>query len=282
MTARAFDSYWSSLQEEVAETGGQPARVADLPLRSTEGSTGYGVTLESTGGFRVFAYYSVPDGDGPFPGLFMVPGYGSVVGVPPYERRQRYAVLALSARGQRLSDEKYAAAYPGLLTDSIDDPDAYPFRGIVADCLRAVDFLTERNEVDSSRLAVSGGDLAFITAALRPRFSAALIDSPVMFRDSSNRFSSTTVYPLEEINDYLRAHPDRADAVRSTLGLFDPLGFADRVTGRVLATCSEADRGIVQPLVDAVGDGAELRVKTGRGHVDHSAEEEWLLAAVGG
>ena len=281
MTTRTFDSYWSSLEEEVAEIADRPARVADLPLRSTEHSTGYGVTLESTGGFRVFAYYSVPNGEGPFPGLFMAPGYGSVVHVPPYERRRHYAVLTLCARGQRLSDEKYAAAYPGLLTDSIDDPDAYPFRGVVADCLRGIDFLIGRDEVDSSRLAASGGDLAFITAALRPQASAALIDSPVLFRDSSNRFESTSEYPLEEVNDYLRAHPERAEAVRDTLRLFDPLGFAGRVEGRMLVTCSEGDRAIVKPLVDAVGEGAELRIKTGRGYIDHTAEEEWLRAAVG-
>ena len=276
-----FDNYWRSLEEEVSKAGGHRAVVTEMPLRSTEGSTGYNVWMHSTGGFKIFAHYSVPKGDGPFPGLFMAPGYGSVVAVPSYERRQHFVVLALSARGQRLSDDKYASEYPGLLTDRIEDPYSYPYRGMVADCLTAIDFLRGRPEVDSSRLGISGADLAFIAAGLRSEFSAALIDSPVLFRDTSSRFSVTTTYPLEELNDYLRAHPDQTSSVRSTLELFDPLNFTDRIKCKVFVTCSEGEKGFVNTLVGALGDRAEFRIKTGRGYLDHVAEEAWLKAAVG-
>ena len=46
-------------------------------------------------------------------------------------------------------------------------------------------------------------------------------------------------------------------------------------------TCSEGEKGFVNTLVGALGDRAEFRIKTGRGYLDHVAEEAWLKAAVG-
>lgn len=55
------------------------------------------------------------------------------------------------------------------MTEGIDDPDTYIFRSIVADWLRAVDYLLTRPEVDLSRLgAIQRGNLSLLTAALRP------------------------------------------------------------------------------------------------------------------
>src|SRR5207244_1455461 len=87
-----------------------------------------GVKMTSLGDYRLFAYYSVPNGAGPFPAIYHAPGYASVVQVPPYEERRRHAGLSVCARGQRLSDRPYAAAFPGLLTDHIDYVRAQPDR----------------------------------------------------------------------------------------------------------------------------------------------------------
>src|SRR6185437_4114688 len=42
--------------------------------------------------------------------------------------------------------------------------------------------------------------------------------------------SLTHSYPYEEINDYLRLHPDREPALRATLNYFDGVNFASRIT----------------------------------------------------
>ena len=94
----------------------------------------------------------MPAGPGPFPGLLLTPRYGSVNHLPAYDDRERYAVLQIMHRGQRLADQPFAAAYPGLLTHGIDDPATYVYRGIVADCLRGAEFLLARPQVDRARL----------------------------------------------------------------------------------------------------------------------------------
>lgn len=281
MTRPDFTEYWSGVAEEVAKAKGEKAEVSELPIRSTGGSTGYAVTIIGTGGYRLFAWYSVPRGRGPFPALLQTPGYGSVVGVPAYEPRQKYVVLALCHRGQRKSDKPYAASYPGLLTDGIDNPDKYVFRDIVADCLSVFDFLLSRREVDKKRIAVTGNDLAYMTAGLRPQTSAVLVTGELLFRAVGERRTRTSEYPIEEFNDYLRTFPRRRDAVEATLGLFDPLGFASMVKAKVMISCAAPAKGYAAPLAKLVRQG-DLRVAEGRGHTDHVAEEKWIDGALAG
>lgn len=277
-----FASYWQDVDRELASSRKAAPVVEEMPLRSTEGSTGYGVTITSLGGYRVFAWYSVPHGAGPFPAVFQAPGYGSVVHVPPYERRQKYVVLALCHRGQRRSDSPYAAKYPGLLTDGLEDAGKCVWRGIVADCLASVDFLLSRPEVDKSRLAATGNDLAYITAGLRPQIGSVLVTGELLFRDTINRIPKVHDYPLEEFNDYLRTYPDRRAAVQGTLAAFDPLGFAGRLKAKTLISCGLAAKNYAGTLATALGRNGHVRISTGLGYTDHAAEECWLDGALAG
>ncbi len=199
-----FDAYWDAVDRELAAYPAAP-ELEVLPLRTTDDATVFSVRLTSIGPYRIFGYYSVPVGDGPFPALLQTPGYGSVNHVPAYELRQRYVVLTIMHRGQRLADQPFAASYPGLLTLGIDDPATYVYRGIVADCLRGADFLLSRSEVDAGRVGVIGGDLALIVAARRPEVAAVQASGLLHYRmlESARR---TREYPVEELNDYLRVY----------------------------------------------------------------------------
>ena len=97
-----------------------------LPLRSTEFATLYGVRLTSLGPYRLFGYLSLPAGHGLFPAIYYAPKYQSVLEIIPQGtanlQRSRYVTFSLASRGQRNADTPYAAMFPGLLTDRIDDP----------------------------------------------------------------------------------------------------------------------------------------------------------------
>lgn len=202
-----FEAYWLAVDEELAALPATPV-LTPAPARSTVDFTAYDVRLTSIGPYRIFGFLSVPAGDGPFPGLVQTPRYGSVNQPPHYRDRLRYAVFTVMHRGQRLADEEFQAEYPGLATLGIADPLSYVYRGIVADCLRGSEFLRSRPEVDPDRVAVTGDDLALITAARRPGFAAALSTGPPEIAG--------------EIADYLRVHPEQADRVRHTGSFFDP------------------------------------------------------------
>ena len=274
----AFDSYWSALDQDLARYPAAP-ELEPLPLRSTDFATVSALRLTSIGPYRIFGYYSVPHGDGPFPGVLVTPRYGSVNHLPHYDDRRRYATLVLMHRGQRLADQPFQAAYPGLLTLGIDDPATYIYRGIVADCIRGAEFLFARREVDQERLAIVGDDLALITTARRPHFIAAQIGG-LMFYRMLEACGRTESYPLEEINDHLRAYPERRAAVADTLRFFEPQHHAARVTATTLLALGDpgtlAGPEWLAPLSTALRDRVQHYTLTHEGGTDSDRLDAWL------
>jgi cephalosporin-C deacetylase len=266
-----FDEYWDTVDAELAALPARPV-LDRVPRRCTADFTGYEVRLTSLGPYRIFGYLSVPTGAGPFPGLLTTPRYGSVNNPPHYNDRLRYVTLTIAHRGQRTADSPYAAAYPGLLTDGIADAQGYVYRGIVADCLRAAEYLTGLPDVDTSRVAVVGDDLALLTAARRPVFAALQLTGALLHRGAERAGAD---YPAAEFGDHLRAHPGDADAVRRTLAFFDAERHAPAVTA--------AARVEVPGPLSALGErlGAEAYVLTHRGQADNDAADAWLAGRFG-
>ena len=266
-----FEAYWAGVDAELAALPARPV-LERIPRRCTADFTGYEVRLTSIGPYRIFGYLSVPTGDGPFPGLLTTPRYGSVNNPPHYNDRLRYVTLTIAHRGQRTADSPYAAAYPGLLTDGIADAAGYVYRGIVADCLRAAEFLTGLPQVDISRVAVVGDDLALLTAARRPVFDALQLTGALLYRGAEQ---SDADYPAAEFGDHLRAHPGDAEAVRRTLAFFD----AERHAPAVTAATRVEIPGPLSVLAERLG--AERYVLTHRGQADNDAADAWLAGRFG-
>jgi len=280
-------TYW---RETLAELARYPAcpELEAIPLRSTAFATLYGVRLTGVGPYRLFGYLSIPSGGGPFPAIYYAPKYQSVLEIIPQGtanlQRSRYVVFALAGRGQRNADSPYAAMFPGLLTDGIDDAATYVLRSIVADSVRGLEFLSSRREVDSTRVVVVGNDLALITAALGSG-ATHVVAAPALFYKTAELAARTPTYPLEEINDYLRAFPARAEAVRRTLAYFDLRAFAPRASASTLlmagAPGSLLDAQALKPLVDALPGGATVHESEQSTYRDGLYSERWIAAQCG-
>ncbi len=276
-----FNEYWQNVQDELAALH-MAAELTELPIRSNAHGTVFGLKLTSLGAYRIFAYYCVPNlphGAGPFPCVVHLPRYGSVNHIPPFEERQQFVSVQLCHRGQRLADSPYAAAYPGLLTDGLDDPMRYIFRGIVADCVRMMDFIFTRSEIDQSHISLVGNDLALMTAALRPNIDS-VIAHPELFYNAAEVAPTTRGYPLEEINEFTNFYADKAEAARRTLAYFDPLHFAPRIRATTLLV-SGTERDVFTPercapLATALGGPVEQRIATHSSYRDGVFEAQWL------
>ena len=253
-----FDQYWKKVEDELASI--QPAAErTELHLRSAPEAKVYGLKLTSLDHYRIFAYFCVPSGKGPFPVIYRLPNYGSVVHIPPFEERCKYISVALCHRGQRLSDQPFAAKYPGLLTSGIDSKLNYIYRSIVADCLRVMDYLVSCDDVDSQKISLVGGDLALFTAALRDSASV-LFYTPSMFYKALLKAKATQNYPLEEFNDYLRSFPESINQISQTLAYFEPMNFASRVKSEVML------------MEESEGDANDLAVSFER-EIEHSGSK---------
>ncbi|MEX1020097.1 MAG: acetylxylan esterase [Litorilinea sp.] len=273
-----FSAYW---EKTLAELDALPVapQVTAVPMRSSPESTLYEVRMTSTGPYRILAYYSVPnEGEGPFPVVYHAPGYGSVVHIAPFAERAKYVTVALRHRGQRLADQPFKAAFPGLLTTGIESPDSYVYRGIVADCCRVMDFLATREEVAQDKIAVVGNDLALFTAALRPQVDA-LYCSPSLFYAASQLAPQTSAYPVEELNDYARYYPEKAQAMWDTLAYFEPAYFAPQVKADTVIVNGES--AALQPLVKAFGGSVETYASQHSGFLDGVVQATWLAERYG-
>ena len=283
----AMHDYWQPTLDELSHCPARP-EIEPLPLRSTAFATLYGVRLSSVGPYRLFGYLSIPKGAGPFPAIYYAPKYQSVLEIIPQGtanlQRSRYVTFSLAGRGQRNADSPYAAMFPGLLTDGIDDAASYPFRGIVADSIRGLEFLLTRREVDQARVVVAGNDVALITAALGKGATHAVM-APALFYRTAELAPKSQAYPLEEINDYLRLHPGRAEAARRTLANFDLVGLAPRVTAATLvmagAPGSLLDAAALRPLTAALKGPVTVYESQQSLYKDGLYSERWMAERCG-
>lgn len=265
-TSSGLDDFWKRVNEELERTPANPEAHRNAFYSEPECDC-YEVHYFSLADYRLFAWLSVPKGQGPFPGIIVMPDYDSTVTLTLntwLHLRAEAVILQVTHRGQRRSDAEFEARYPGLLTEGLESAHTYVMRGIYADALRAVDFLAERPEVASQPIATTsrplgrglGGSLALIAAAFRPRVTVVAPDTPMMIGPAALPLVRT--YPLDEINDYLRAYPDRRAAVTTTLELYDVLAIAGKVIQPVLLNVGLKDRGQCPP---PLGDELARRLR---------------------
>ena len=203
-----------------------------------------------------------------------LPGYQMDPPIPKEWARKGYIALSVAPRGKLRSNRQFNPGYPNLLTHNIVDRHTYAYRGFYVDTWRGIDVLLSRPEVDGSRIGVAGssqgGGLVITTAAMRPEVRAAAAGVPYLcgFMDA---IELTHTYPYEEINDYLRLHPDRRAEVEATLAYFDGINFADKITCPIVVNIGLQDN-VCPPetgyaLFDRIGAGdKQLYPYDGHGH----------------
>jgi cephalosporin-C deacetylase len=227
-----FDQFW---QDTLAETARHPlnASVERDAMRSTDDVDVFDVRYDSYLGVRIACWYCRPaKRAGKLPALIHVPGYVSEPMLPKASAREGYCALSVAPRGKLRSNAQFNPGYPGLLVENIVDRNTYSYRGFYVDAFRAVDFLLGRDDVDHSRIGITGssqgGALTIVTAAMRHEITCAAAGAPYLcgFMDAAKLTHS---YPYQEINDYLRLYPEREEQVRRTLDYFDGINFAPKI-----------------------------------------------------
>jgi cephalosporin-C deacetylase len=237
-----LDAFWSATLAESAQAPlNADVRLTDYPA---VGARVYEVMYDGWRGARICGWYIVPDRPGPYPALVQYHGYSGWKQDAHHYLMwalQGYAIFAVDVRGQS-GNSSDPADYPGghvtgWMTMGILDPASYFYRGVYMDCVRAIDFVASREEVDASRLGVmgmsQGGGLTLAAAALDSRPILAMPEMPYLCH-YKRAVDMAVRNPYLEISEYIRRWPNRDAQVWRTLSYFDNLNLADRITCPVL------------------------------------------------
>lgn len=282
-----FDAFWTAIMRDADAIPLNPS-IVPVPLRSTPSVEIFEIGYDSLDGVRIAGWYCRPAAAvlaPPYPGLLIMPGYVSEPTLPKSWAKKGYAAIGVAPRGKLRSNSQFNPGYPGLLVHDIVDRNSYSYRGFYVDAARAVDFILTLPEVDHSRIGIQGGSqggaLTVTTAALRSNVvTCGAAGAPYLcgFMDAA---SLTHSYPYEEINEYLRHHPERKQAVTDTVAYFDGLNFAPSITCPMLISVGLAD-DVCPPetgynLYEALAGPKEIHAYP---RCAHDAGSHWEMANI--
>jgi len=203
------------------------------PEGNTETHELFQVEMHSLGGIRVRGWYQRPKAEGNHPALLRVPGYTQAM--LPFEMNEPIAVFSFNIRAHGNSQQDVSGWPADYRVRDLDDKEGYFYQGAYCDCVRAVDFLVSREEVDVRRIGVTGGSqgggMSLATAALDQRISLCAPDIP--FLCNWERYFKTTYWP--DMDKWVDAKPNRSrEKMLRTLSYFDNLNLVNRIKCPVL------------------------------------------------
>ena len=258
---QAVSDFWNATRAILSETA-VDAALTECPERSGREYETWNVGLNSYGGQRLRGFYTVPrhaPASGKFPGMLAVPGYGGAKEIPYHVVMHGFAVLTLFpwAQGESIAEGDLPAGATKL-TYNVTDKDTYYYRAAYMDCVRGVDFLVKRDEVDGNRIGMwsrsQGGGFTLATAALDHRLAAAVAEEPFLCNYPVAIDIDTR--PYHELRSHVQEHPEQRQAMLDTLRYFDTLTLADAIACPTLVNIGMADSTCpyetVMPVFDRI------------------------------
>jgi cephalosporin-C deacetylase-like acetyl esterase len=239
-----FEEYWLRARRELDAVAPQFQLTRQDEL-CTETKEIYLLEMRSLGNILVRGWYSKPLKEGTYPAILHVQGYSSNMVPQGMYQGEDMVALALNIRGHGNSQDHVNPGFPGYLQHHVDDKDLYIYRGAYMDCVRAVDFLYSREEVDTTRVAVEGGSqggaLSFATAALdNHRIDLCVPHVPFLsdFRD----YFQVAGWPAGEFQQYFKEHPGiPEDKIYENLSYIDIKNLAPWIKAPVLMSIGLKD-----------------------------------------
>ncbi len=240
-----FDDYWERARRELDAVSPQFKLIRQDDY-CTDTREVYLLEMRSLGNILVRGWYMRPVKQGVYPAILHVQGYSSGKVPGNLYQGDDMVSLALNVRGHGNSCDHVDPGFPGYILYNVDDRETYIYRGAYMDCIRAVDFLYSRAEVDTSRVAVEGGSqggaLSFATAALdNERIDLCAPHVPFLsdFRD----YFKVASWPSGEFFEYFNQHPEiPQDSIYKNLSYIDIKNLAPWIKSPVFMAIGLMDK----------------------------------------
>ena len=287
-----FAEFWQRAKAELATVDPQ-YKLIRIDSLCTEKQNVYLVEMRSLGNALIRGWYRVPVRPGRYPAIMQVQGYSSVM-VPSYVNYGDDIIgFGLNIRGHGNSRDDVNPGFPGYILYNLEDKEKYIYRGAYMDCVRAVDFLCSRPEVDASRIAVEGasqgGALTFATAALN-NDRIAVCAPQVPFLSDFRDYFKVAVWPGNEFVELIDQKKKLTwDEAFYTLSYFDIKNLAPMIKAPMLMGAGLMDE-VCPPHINFAAYNLVTAEKkyivypnAGHGLPDHfyTAKMDWIRSKLG-
>lgn len=287
-----FDEFWQRAKAELATVDPQ-FNLIRIDSLCTEKHNVFLVEMRSLGNALIRGWYRVPVKPGRYPAIMQVQGYSSVM-VPSYVNYGDDIIgFGLNIRGHGNSRDDVNPGFPGYILSNLEEREKYIYRGAYMDCVRAVDFLCSRPEVDASRIAVEGasqgGALTFATAALN-NDRIAVCAPQVPFLSDFRDYFKVALWPGNEFVELIDQQKKLTwDEAFYTLSYFDIKNLAHMIKAPMLMGVGLMDE-VCPPHINFAAYNLVTAEKkyivypyAGHGLPDHfyNAKMEWIRSKLG-
>jgi len=228
-----FVEFWEQQKAELATIALDP-RLEERADLASDQRTVYRISLANIAGTRVYGWLAVPKLPGPHPAVLTVPWagvYPTPVGLIDWANRG-FLAMAISAHDYDadMPEDEYAKLNEGPLKgyphQGRESRETGYFRRVFLGCVRAVDYLTSRDDWNQASLIVTGssqgGGLSLVTAGLDDRVTGLAANVPALCDHLGYKAGHQPGWPR------LVSEGDAGQEEAS--GYFDAVHFARHVT----------------------------------------------------
>jgi cephalosporin-C deacetylase len=244
-----FDQFWETAKLQLSKVDPEYKINEKFDLETDDRKV-FLIEMKSLGNKTIYLWLTEPSHHQKyqkFPVLLMLPGY-QATNIPLTGKEYDMAFVSLDVRGQGLSREGFDMRREDYIVNGLEEKNKFIMRGIIMDCIRAVDFIYSRPELSHDRLAVTGGSmggyLSITTAALDKRITICAPQNP-FFSDVYNMDNGAVEWPINYMKKYVTIRPGLTfDKVLENLQYFDTKNFASTITCPVVMGI-----GLLDPFV---------------------------------
>jgi cephalosporin-C deacetylase-like acetyl esterase len=171
-TVAGFDTYWAEALTEL-NTIAPNFKMHKVDSLCSASRNGFVVEMQSLGNLTIRGYYFLPKTEGKHPVVLHLPGYSYGFDYLDgfINRKGNVAELALCVRGHGISADVFNPWEDQTLWSvNVCSKEKNVYRSVYMDCVRAIDFLLSRPEINNTKIGVAGGSqgggLTLATAGL--------------------------------------------------------------------------------------------------------------------
>jgi cephalosporin-C deacetylase len=233
-----FDSFWKTAKADLVKVKPQ-FKVTEQPSQNTDNRRVFLIEMKSLDNLTIRGWMTLPKTSNKskkFSVLLGLPGY-QVVLKPIVGKDDDLAIITLNTRGQGNSRDVIHTERDAFISYNIEDKNKYVMRGVIMDCVRAVDFIYSRPELRHDQILATGGSmggyLAIALAGLDNRITICSAQNPIL--SDVHNLVGTTEWPMNDIRKYVAGKPDVTfEQVLHNMEYYDTKNFATDVKCPIL------------------------------------------------